>query len=290
MVLELKRSKKTTREAVQEVAKYVEILCREEGLPHDRVRAIIVAVEWDELLVPASTVARDWFHDMACYRLVLDGSGRPVGVERVHLLPPHLERGVTPVHFIYFFNTPEERERGWRQASSRAGDHGLVGVHLRYTGSDGLVMAPYALYIAIGRVAPENAALCLVAEAGALDEGNVLEAEYPLECALLRRICHDLPAAYTESANPDTYRHLVDHDHWEVEEVRRSGALEQDRLREDEDLRRATATGGRHSKPRWRRASPEMINGVSSSACGWTTSPNSGLTTTWRCTSLTPAT
>ncbi|WP_027946959.1 hypothetical protein [Amycolatopsis taiwanensis] len=40
----------------------------------------------------------------------------------------------------------------------------------------------------------------------------------------------------------------MDHDHWEVEEVRRSGALEKDRLREDEDLRRAMVGNDGHSQ------------------------------------------
>jgi RecB family endonuclease NucS len=57
VVIEIKRSDSTAREAIHEVLKYVELLRRERGMANDRLRAIIVSTTWRELLVPFS-VAR----------------------------------------------------------------------------------------------------------------------------------------------------------------------------------------------------------------------------------------
>ena len=60
VVIELKRDKAASRQAVQEVAKYIELLRREKHIAADRIRAVIVSTAWDELLVPVSNIAREW--------------------------------------------------------------------------------------------------------------------------------------------------------------------------------------------------------------------------------------
>ena len=57
VVVELKRSDSAARHALHEVTKYTELLGRERGLRHDRVRAVIVSTTWRELLVPVSNMA-----------------------------------------------------------------------------------------------------------------------------------------------------------------------------------------------------------------------------------------
>jgi RecB family endonuclease NucS len=51
VVIEVKRSDSTAREAIHEVLKYCELLRAQRGLRSDQVRAIIASSKWRELLV-----------------------------------------------------------------------------------------------------------------------------------------------------------------------------------------------------------------------------------------------
>jgi predicted RecB family nuclease len=64
VVVEVKRSDSTAREALDEIAKYTELLRREQGIPPEKIRAIIASTTWHELLIPASNFASDW--SLAC--------------------------------------------------------------------------------------------------------------------------------------------------------------------------------------------------------------------------------
>ncbi len=58
VVIEVKRSDATAREAIHEVLKYCELLRLERGLRADQVRAMVVSTSWQELLVPWSELSR----------------------------------------------------------------------------------------------------------------------------------------------------------------------------------------------------------------------------------------
>ncbi|MCX4757096.1 endonuclease NucS domain-containing protein [Kitasatospora purpeofusca] len=114
VIIELKRERSSSRQALHEIAKYAELLQRDKQLAPDRIRALIVSTDWTELLVPVSNMARDWSHDLRGYELHVDVDGR-LDADRVALLPESPERYITPVHGIYLYASPRERDRGWRQ-------------------------------------------------------------------------------------------------------------------------------------------------------------------------------
>jgi hypothetical protein len=152
VVVEVKRSDSTAREALDEIAKYTELLRREQGIPPEKIRAIIASTTWHELLIPASNFARDWSHDLRGYRLLVDKEARLVNAERVSFLAEVRPQRLTPVHFVYYYRSPAERDAGWAQilrTVSTVGGRDVVGVDLDFTGTAG-VMAEHALYVAFG--------------------------------------------------------------------------------------------------------------------------------------------
>lgn len=68
------------------MAKYTELLSREQGIPAAEIRAIIASTTWHELLIPASNFERDWSHNLRGYRLLVDEDARLVGAERASFL------------------------------------------------------------------------------------------------------------------------------------------------------------------------------------------------------------
>jgi Endonuclease NucS len=72
VIIEVKRSRKATREALHEVGKYMELLSRVEGYTADRIRAIIVSTVWDELSAPFDEAVRRSEQRLDGYLLICD--------------------------------------------------------------------------------------------------------------------------------------------------------------------------------------------------------------------------
>jgi endonuclease NucS-like protein len=237
VVVEVKRSDSTAREALDEIAKYTELLRREQGIPPEEIRAIIASTTWHELLIPASNFARDWSHDLRGYRLLVDEDARLVGAERVSFLAEVRPQRLTPVHFVYIYRSPAERDAGWAQILRTVGTVGsrdVVGVDLDFTGTTG-VIAEHALYVAFGAVGagvPATTEGLGKAEPGA----DYFEDRYPREYAALRCMTANVFAVSSESAEPSRFYGMITSSAWEVRQVRGTGAYAPVGLRSEADI------------------------------------------------------
>jgi hypothetical protein len=242
VVIELKRSRGPARQALHEVAKYAELLAREKSLPSHEIRTVIVSIDWDELLVSVSNVARDWLHDLRGYRLILDDAGAPVAAERVPLIPAPFEHRLTPIHFIYFYHSPRDRDQGWQQVLHHASETGcedLVGVDLRYVGPPGRVVAPLALYIGFGCIEPAwipDISASAEDDEDEYDDDNPYGPDYHREYRALCNVTRHVFAETSETGRPDVFASLRKNPSWKIESVRGVGAYARDGLRSDEDI------------------------------------------------------
>ncbi|MFG2999460.1 endonuclease NucS domain-containing protein [Streptomyces sp. NPDC048340] len=238
VVIELKRSDSTSARALHEVTKYAELLQQEMGLRKDRIRAMIVSTTWRELRVPVSNMARDWSHDLRGYQLTLDDNGVPVRADRVEFLEAAVPPRVTPHHFIYYYNSPEGRTQGWHEILGRAaeaGAHDLLAADFRRISQRDLVVAPYGLYFAIGRLDPEEAPAWL--DGSGVDSYEETGG-YPLEYSALCRITKHVFAAGYDSARPGVLRHLAENPQWEIEGYRAAGKFAKRTSLDERDLLR----------------------------------------------------
>ncbi|MFF8712199.1 endonuclease NucS domain-containing protein [Streptomyces sp. NPDC015184] len=243
VVIELKRSRSSARQALHEVNKYTELLCREKNLAPDRIRAVIVAMpdDWDELLVAVSHAARDWSHDLRGYRLLLDGSGAPAGAERVDLLPRAFEPRVTPIHNLFFFTSEERRDQGWKIISKVADELGaldLLAADLDRVAEKHYIPTPFGLYLAVGRVNEEIASEELL---DGYDGPEPFAAEYQAEYLALCAICNRLARSEMrgmnmESAQPGLLKNLAENSNWAIRGFRGTGAYDDTAAFEQQDL------------------------------------------------------
>ena len=245
VVVELKRSRSSARQALHEVNKYTELLCREKNLAPDRIRAVIVAVpdDWEELLVAVSHAARDWSHDLRGYRLLLDGNGAPIRTERVELLPRAFEPRITPIHNLFFFTTEEQREHGWGIISEVAAELGtldLLAADFDRVAEKRSVPAPFGLYLAIGRVNEEVAAADLLGGYGGPEPfADEHQAEYLALCEICNRLAgSELRGMDMESALPGLLKNLRDDRNWAIRGFRGTGAYGVTAAFEEQDLYR----------------------------------------------------
>jgi hypothetical protein len=109
VVIELKKTDQSARQALHEVHKYVALLKRERGLSIAQLRCMVVSVEWGELLLPFSEFVRSTPWVVDGYRLILDDQGVPTGSEKVSPVEEPEPLRLCRYHDAYFFRDSGKR-------------------------------------------------------------------------------------------------------------------------------------------------------------------------------------
>lgn len=176
VVIEIKRSDSTAREAIHEVLKYVELLRRERGMASDKLRAIIVSTTWRELLVPFSVAARVSPVPLSGLHIEVDLSADPLigSVDAIVPLDAEPDRSLSGVAVQVQEKSLEAAEAKWVEVMAilRAGGvDDAVGLILEHP------TASPVLHVGLGRVVPgdERAIELVGAPTKPLAEGLVVD-------------------------------------------------------------------------------------------------------------------
>ena len=112
VIIELKRSRGASREAIHEVLKYIEGIKENKSLKNNEIIAYIVSTEWDELLVPFSSFVKDVSYSVRGYKLVVDIDLNPIYVTRVEPLNIKNERILSNLHSIALYTEEQNLKKG----------------------------------------------------------------------------------------------------------------------------------------------------------------------------------
>ncbi|MEU6246106.1 endonuclease NucS domain-containing protein [Glycomyces sp. NPDC047010] len=229
VVIEVKRSDGSSREAPHQVFKYAELLCRNKGLPPDSVRIMVVSTEWRELASSFSGYAELPAFDIRGYRLLLDEAGTQlVGAEPVRPKPP--PRPVVPsdAHGVFILSPETDRERVWQRLCNQAKFYGID--HLLgfdFTARPGAPMDKHQLlYVVLGPIDPEDPRTANIDTELAEDGSEYRDREHQLQHAAIPLLLASVTGAVPgEPANPRILNNmLLDHTPWEFDKrVRRGG-------------------------------------------------------------------
>ena len=111
VIIELKKSNASAREAIQELSKYAALLKASRLIKETEYELLVVSVEWHELLVPFSEFVHATRYECTGKKLLLDASGTPTNVEDIEPLPPVETRKISRRHFIWEFKDKDPAER-----------------------------------------------------------------------------------------------------------------------------------------------------------------------------------
>jgi hypothetical protein len=120
VVIEVKRSDSTAREAIHEVLKYCELLRSERGLRRDQVRAVIASTTWRELLVPFSEMSRVTDYPIEGVELTVD-AGFPASLkaQRITPIPVPPERDLSALAVRFEVESVEAAVGMWPEIVAR---------------------------------------------------------------------------------------------------------------------------------------------------------------------------
>lgn len=233
VVIELKKSTSTSRQALHEVGKYIDLLCRDKGLSSDQVRAMIVSTEWHELLVPFSYYVHQSDFDLQGYELLLASDGlTPEVVKAVPVLPKGQARMLTASQRRIDSENVEDLRQAWDGVKARLVDLGVadhVALHLGHeSGSKKIVIALGTITSDIAR-RPMNDVLL---GQDALEQVD-LDALPTEELVLLGMEYEGQPLGV---CYPEKVGSLVNAHEWTVDSIERAGVFEDADLFPDEDI------------------------------------------------------
>ena len=236
VVIELKKSDSTSRQALHEVSKYVDLLSRDKGLVPESIRAMIVSTDWHELLVPFSYYVNQTSFDLSGFTLKLAEDGlTPTEALVVDVLPLSRPRVLTASQRRIEKPTSQELATTWTSVASRLLSLGVVdfvALHLS-NGADAEMIV-----LVLGTATDESSRAEM--ESALRAENAWDEEEYdslPTEELVLLGMEHEghpLGVCYPEKIGA-----LIRGHGWQLDELERFGVFEDTDLFSDEDIRDA---------------------------------------------------
>jgi hypothetical protein len=157
VVIELKKSDASARDAIHELYKYTTLLKQAHGLSATEVRTAIVSTDWHELRVPFSSFVKSVPFHVDGWELEVDDDGEPTRADAVTPLeePEGLE--LCPKHMAFLYETEEGRDSALAQLEANISAVGIdefLLLEQNYSGGDDAVIYPFVLYFVMPTVSP----------------------------------------------------------------------------------------------------------------------------------------
>lgn len=222
VVIELKKASSTSRQAMHEVGKYVDLLGRDKGLPPEMIRAIIVSTDWHELLVPFSYYVHQSDFDLSGFQLDLGADGlEPTGAHEVKPLKTATPRSLTASQRRIDEAGRTELAASWDAVKSRLGElqiRDFVGLHLSMDENHMVVLA-LGTILSDDPLAPMSEVLRRELDFDDEDLDEMTSEEIVL--LGMEYEGHPLNVCYPEKVGA-----LITGHGWHVDQVERSGVFE----------------------------------------------------------------
>lgn len=126
VIIEIKRTNAASREAIQELYKYVQLLREKFLVKNTDIRLILLSVEWHELATPYAEFAASAPFDLTAGAIILDQDGTPVAIEPVTPTAPTSERRIGTRHFLWGFPDEATATKAVTMISARLQSFGLT--------------------------------------------------------------------------------------------------------------------------------------------------------------------
>lgn len=152
VIIEIKRSDQSARQALNEIHKYTALFRLRQGLDEKKVRLIVVSTDWYELLLPLSEYAATTPYTVEGIRIEANPGGTVVSASKIDLKTALDHSGALDIsrcHMIYLFESSSMRDKfsvEYRKIVSKIGVEDFVLFHCDYSRSSDAVIYPHAVY------------------------------------------------------------------------------------------------------------------------------------------------
>lgn len=243
VIIEIKRSKESSRQTLQEILKYTGLIKLNFGAMDSELRSIIVSANWDELFVPFCELTEDRSISIKGFKALLNPDNTVSDLELVQpiKLAPN-RRKIGKSYALYLYRKKQDRDKAIDQffensASAGIRDYLIVSIsHEKETFNDvhyGLVYANNQLTRDQYSELLRNVEYLQVEEGAFDDYEDYLR--YLQEC-LIELICGKIHYDVYDDGSPEKFEKALTAFGWQVEVITRFGLFKDDPRLTDEML------------------------------------------------------
>jgi hypothetical protein len=228
VVIEVKRSDMSARQALHELYKYVAILQVELGIPNHKLRCVLVSTDWHELAVPFSEFLRTSAYQAQGKRISVDSSGAILSMQDFVPLRAPEELSLYREHEIHLFAAREQRDSAVTsllRALEAAGAETAFILSLDCAAPKPGLMYPFAAYVVVARIVSEvfDDLKAKAIEVGDLEGDATLDEVRHIVVQSLSLRCQELDSVGPDDLEigyPEKYL-AIRRDGWELSRVAR---------------------------------------------------------------------
>lgn len=241
VIIEIKRSKESSRQTLQEILKYIGLIKLNFGAKDSELRSIIISTDWDELYVPFCELTEDRSISIKGYKALLDSNHLVSGIERVEpqKLSPN-RRAIGKAYSLYLYRAKKDRDNAIKhfvQNSVEADIQDYLIVSISHEGET-FNGAHYGLVYACNQLSRtryfevlKNSDDLDIDEEDFDDEDDYIR--YLHEC-LIALVSANIKWDAWDNGHPEKFDKALTAFGWEVEGIKRSGLfLDDPRLSND---------------------------------------------------------
>ena len=118
VIIEIKRTNASSREAIHEILKYIEGIKVNNGVNEDEIVVVIVSTEWKELIVPFSSLVARKTCNVIGYHIDVDEDFNILSAKPVTPFPLENDRILSDLHMTYRYCSKRRMQEGIRSISS----------------------------------------------------------------------------------------------------------------------------------------------------------------------------
>lgn len=243
VIIEIKRSKESSRQTLQEILKYTGLIKLNFGAKDSELRSIIVSANWDELFVPFCELTEDRSISIKGFKALLNSDSIVSGLEQVTpiKLAPNRRR-IGKAYPMYLYYKKQDRDQAISQFIKNSADVGIKDYLIIsiYHEVETFNNVHYGLVYACNLLSKNHYFEVLMdSEYLQMEEGTFEDDDdyirYLHEC-LIELICGEIPYDQWDNGSPERFEKALTAFEWQVENIARSGLFRDDPRLKDEML------------------------------------------------------
>ncbi|AAY94212.1 DUF91 domain-containing protein [Pseudomonas protegens] len=245
VVIEVKISKHSEREAITELFKYLALLKQNMSLKDSEIRLLVISTDWRELLTPFSEFHWNTNYNSAGLMAVVDSSGFPLELKPVELLERSTGRKINERHWLQVYESKSGRDVGavaYADAIQRRGIKNFVVANFTYEYPDWDVKG-YGFYFAQQEESLEFYKGVLQSFSEELfQEISECTATYKSDEDILNEFASAstdmvyVPADEKEIGHPEKIKGYLQNESWTIEGIARYGIFKKDIRLTDQEI------------------------------------------------------
>ncbi|MFX4231525.1 endonuclease NucS domain-containing protein [Aliarcobacter butzleri] len=135
VIIEVKKSKSSEREAITELFKYITLLKNEFLLNNREIRLIVISTDWRELTLPFSEFIKNTDFNSIGLKAIVNSKGEVISFEKIDLIENKFRRKLSRRHWVQLygkFKVRNEKSKEFANTLKRIGLKNFIILHFSY--------------------------------------------------------------------------------------------------------------------------------------------------------------